>query len=284
MSVKPWDRDLLAKPAMRFGGAAAGVGRGHARLLQQGGLDRRHGPRRRRLRMQLTQLRTAPSASPAARGRGLAAARLGAAGRWRRGRDRRRRGAAARRCRGAHAGSAELAVRGLGTVLHRARPRHDPRARSPDSRGCSPDGQTFSAQFGLDLMTGASPSGALPSSQAQTITSPSGSVTTIPAGTRPTHMFEDTRGSLDLEWVRAHGRVVLDHARRALLARAGLSIRRRHRDVLARCGPPAHDVHRRRRLQQRLGVPGGRCPRRHGTGRRTRRRHARPRARAGRRR
>lgn len=70
-----------------------------------------------------------------------------------------------------------------------------------------PDGQTFSAQFGLDLMTGASPSGALPSSQAQTVTSPSGNPTTIPAGTRPTHAFEDTRGSLDIEWVRPLGAV-----------------------------------------------------------------------------
>ena len=62
------------------------------------------------------------------------------------------------------------------------------------------DGQSLSAQFGFDVITGASPSGALPSGLAQTTTSASGTVTTIPAGQVPLNSFKDSRYAADLEW------------------------------------------------------------------------------------
>lgn len=62
------------------------------------------------------------------------------------------------------------------------------------------NGQSLSAQLGIDAMTGASPTGAMASTQVQTITSPSGNITSIPAGKLPTSPFEDLRGALDLEW------------------------------------------------------------------------------------
>jgi hypothetical protein len=64
-----------------------------------------------------------------------------------------------------------------------------------------PNGQLLSAQLALDAITGASPSGALPSGQTtvQTVTSASGaSSTTTTAGQIPTHHFSDLRGALDL--------------------------------------------------------------------------------------
>jgi hypothetical protein len=68
-----------------------------------------------------------------------------------------------------------------------------------------PDGQSLSAQFGIDAITGASPSGAMPSGLVQTTTTPSGNVKTLPAGEIPTSAFKDLRGALDLEWVRPLG-------------------------------------------------------------------------------
>ncbi len=68
-----------------------------------------------------------------------------------------------------------------------------------------PDGQTLSGQFTIDAISGASPTGALPSGQAQTTTSASGTVTTIPAGQIPTKPFRDLRGAVDLEWQRPLG-------------------------------------------------------------------------------
>lgn len=68
------------------------------------------------------------------------------------------------------------------------------------------DGQSLSAQFSLDLMTGASPTGANPAGVVQTTTSPSGSATTTPADALPTALFEDNRGALDLAWARPVGR------------------------------------------------------------------------------
>jgi len=62
------------------------------------------------------------------------------------------------------------------------------------------DGQSLSAQFGFDVITGASPSGASPSGVAQTTTSASGTVTTIPAGQIPLNSFKDSRYAADLEW------------------------------------------------------------------------------------
>jgi hypothetical protein len=67
------------------------------------------------------------------------------------------------------------------------------------------DGQSLSAQFALDTMSGASPTGANPSGLTQTTTSSSGHTTTQPASQLPTAMFKDTRGALDLEWARPLG-------------------------------------------------------------------------------
>jgi hypothetical protein len=68
-----------------------------------------------------------------------------------------------------------------------------------------PDGQSLSAQLGIDAITGASPSGAMPSGRIQTTTTPSGNVTTLPPGQIPLSPFKDTRGSLDLEWQKPLG-------------------------------------------------------------------------------
>ena len=62
------------------------------------------------------------------------------------------------------------------------------------------DGQSLSAQFGFDVITGASPSGACPSGVAQTTTSASGTATTIPPGQVPLNAFKDSRYAADLEW------------------------------------------------------------------------------------
>ncbi len=67
------------------------------------------------------------------------------------------------------------------------------------------DGQSFSAQFTLDAMTGASPSGAQPSGKVVTTTSASGTVSTSRANELPTRPFRDMRGALDLSWVRPIG-------------------------------------------------------------------------------
>lgn len=62
------------------------------------------------------------------------------------------------------------------------------------------DGQSLSAQFGLDVITGASPSGALPSGSGQTTTTPSGRIENIPAGEIPTTKFNDQRFGFDGNW------------------------------------------------------------------------------------
>lgn len=69
-----------------------------------------------------------------------------------------------------------------------------------------PDGQTLSMQFALDVMTGASPTGANPSGVAQTTTSASGTTKTVAADAIPTASFKDMRGALDLEYERPLGR------------------------------------------------------------------------------
>ncbi len=70
------------------------------------------------------------------------------------------------------------------------------------------NGQTVSAQFGFDVITGSSPSGAMPSGRIQTTTTASGNVTTQSAGQIPLSKFQDTRGSLDLEYGRPFGSLV----------------------------------------------------------------------------
>jgi Protein of unknown function (DUF3570). len=70
----------------------------------------------------------------------------------------------------------------------------------------APDGQSISAQLGIDVITGASPSGALPSGTVQTHTSASGRVITSPPGQIPTAPFRDRRLALDGEWQKPIGR------------------------------------------------------------------------------
>lgn len=67
------------------------------------------------------------------------------------------------------------------------------------------DGQSLSAQFSFDVMSGASPTGANPAGVPQTTTSASGHTTTIPANQVPTARFEDKRGALDVAWTRPMG-------------------------------------------------------------------------------
>ncbi len=71
-----------------------------------------------------------------------------------------------------------------------------------------PDGQSISAQLGIDVITGASPTGALPSGIVQTRTSASGRTITSPAGQIPTAPFRDRRLSLDADWQKPWGRFV----------------------------------------------------------------------------
>ncbi|HEY0552704.1 MAG TPA: DUF3570 domain-containing protein [Thermoanaerobaculia bacterium] len=67
------------------------------------------------------------------------------------------------------------------------------------------DGQSLSAQLGLDVITGSSPSGALPSGSVQTMTTPSGRLITVPAGQIPLTKFEDHRAGLDIDWRKPWG-------------------------------------------------------------------------------
>lgn len=69
-------------------------------------------------------------------------------------------------------------------------------------------GQSFSVQVGLDVMTGASPTGAVPSGRIQTRTSASGRIITTTGDEIPTAPFNDQRFVLDTDWVRPWGRFV----------------------------------------------------------------------------
>ena len=68
------------------------------------------------------------------------------------------------------------------------------------------DGQSFSAQIALDAITGASPTGAMPSTTVQTITSASGRATTSSVGSLPMNSFSDFRVATELEWQKPLGR------------------------------------------------------------------------------
>ena len=72
-----------------------------------------------------------------------------------------------------------------------------------------PSGQSLSAQLGLDVITGASPTGGAPSGKVQTITTPSGNVQNVSGSEIPTNPFHDLRGALDLDWVRPLGPLVI---------------------------------------------------------------------------
>jgi Protein of unknown function (DUF3570) len=61
-------------------------------------------------------------------------------------------------------------------------------------------GRSFFGQLSIDSVTGASPNGALPSGQTQTVTSASGSRQTVSLNTPPTVSFSDTRIAVDGEF------------------------------------------------------------------------------------
>jgi len=74
------------------------------------------------------------------------------------------------------------------------------------------NGQALSAQLALDVISGASPSGALPSgvisTEVQTRTTASGNVETIPPASPdqiPTTTFKDTRVAFDADWTKPLG-------------------------------------------------------------------------------
>lgn len=69
------------------------------------------------------------------------------------------------------------------------------------------NGQSLSGQLTVDVITGASPTGALPSGSVQTHTSASGRVTTSAAGEIPLNDFQDQRVALDGEWQAPLGRL-----------------------------------------------------------------------------
>ena len=74
------------------------------------------------------------------------------------------------------------------------------------------NGQALSAQLGLDLMTGASPTGAIVATQMQTVTSASGGSSTTSTSQLPTAKFSDLRGVLDLGWQSPIGRYLRNDA------------------------------------------------------------------------
>ena len=69
-----------------------------------------------------------------------------------------------------------------------------------------PDGRSYFAQVIIDAITGASPTGAVPTGQAQTITSASGNLQTVSASEIPMRTFKDTRVALDGDWHKPFGR------------------------------------------------------------------------------
>jgi hypothetical protein len=71
------------------------------------------------------------------------------------------------------------------------------------------DGQSFAAQFTIDAMSGASPTGALPSGAVQTTTSASGVTTVTRAGQIPVNPYRDMRNAVGLEWQRPLGLLTL---------------------------------------------------------------------------
>ena len=70
------------------------------------------------------------------------------------------------------------------------------------------NGRALSLGLAVDAITGASPTGGLPTGQVQTTTTSSGRVTTSTADAVPTHPFQDLRGAADLAWVEPLGTLV----------------------------------------------------------------------------
>ena len=70
------------------------------------------------------------------------------------------------------------------------------------------NGRALSLGLAVDAITGASPTGGLPTGQVQTTTSASGRVSTTSADAVPTHPFQDLRGAVDVGWVEPLGTLV----------------------------------------------------------------------------
>jgi hypothetical protein len=66
-------------------------------------------------------------------------------------------------------------------------------------------GGSLGAEFTLDVMTGASPTGGRPAGGIQTITTPSGNTQTVSAGELPMNPFRDERGAVDVDWQQPIG-------------------------------------------------------------------------------
>jgi hypothetical protein len=70
------------------------------------------------------------------------------------------------------------------------------------------NGRALSLGLALDAITGASPTGGLPTGQVVTTTSASGHSSTSTADAVPTHPFQDFRSAVDLGWVEPLGSLV----------------------------------------------------------------------------
>jgi len=70
------------------------------------------------------------------------------------------------------------------------------------------NGRALSLGLAVDAITGASPTGGLPTGQVQTTTSASGRASTTTADAVPTHAFQDLRGAVDVGWVEPLGTLV----------------------------------------------------------------------------
>src|SRR5215472_1338418 len=70
------------------------------------------------------------------------------------------------------------------------------------------NGTALSLGLALDAITGASPTGGMPTGQVQTTTSASGHTSTSTADAIPTHPFQDFRSAVDVGWVEPLGSLV----------------------------------------------------------------------------
>jgi len=70
------------------------------------------------------------------------------------------------------------------------------------------NGRALSLGLAVDAITGASPTGGLPTGQVQTTTTASGRASSTTADAVPTHAFQDLRGAVDLAWVEPLGTLV----------------------------------------------------------------------------
>jgi Protein of unknown function (DUF3570) len=99
---------------------------------------------------------------------------------------------------------------------------------------------SLSARIVVDSLTGATPTGEMPSSRGNSVTGASGSVSSA-AGELPQAPFQDRRGARERNLVEAHGQPVAPECWRQFLRRAGLSFLGRQRSARARFQPAQHD-------------------------------------------